>query len=154
MSPYLDVTHIALHVASDLRSAEEFYRRLFDLAVSWREPVPPDAPFDLSWEDHARAGSTPEITMLHSGALRVSVIGDGPEVTSRAPIEHVGVQVAVEQLRTVRERAISAGLHVITDRPDELFDFIDPYWVEWELDTRSFADPLAIVEAKRRREGA
>jgi hypothetical protein len=154
MSPYLDVTHVALHVASDLRSAEEFYCRLFDLAVSWREPVPPDAPFDLSWEDHARAGSQPEIAMLHSGALRMSITGDGTEVTARAPIEHVGIQVTVEQLRAVRERSIAGGFRVVTDREDELFDFVDLHGVEWELDTRSFADPLSIVEAKRRREGA
>jgi hypothetical protein len=60
-------------------------------------------------------------------------------------------QLAVEQLNLVRARAQVRGYRVITDRPDELFDFIDAYGVEWELDTRSFANPLAIVEAKRTR---
>ena len=37
------------------------------------------------------------------------------------------------------------------DREGELFDFVDGFGVEWELDTRSFTNPRAIVEAKRAR---
>jgi catechol 2,3-dioxygenase-like lactoylglutathione lyase family enzyme len=150
---YLATTHIAIAVPGALRDAEAYYRDLFGLAVSWREPVPADAPFDLPWQALDAVGVAPEIVMLHSGAFRLSVVADGA-ARGRGVIDHVGLQVDRETLDAVRERAIGAGLQVVADREGELFDFVDRFGVEWELDTRSFDEPLAIVMQKRKREAA
>jgi catechol 2,3-dioxygenase-like lactoylglutathione lyase family enzyme len=149
---YLDVTHIGICVQASLREAEAFYCQLFDLHVSWREPVPDDAPFDLSWEELDRAGCQPTIVLLHSDAFRLAITERPDEQSDPGPITHIGLQASVDQLRAVRARALGAGYAVLGDRPDELFDFVDPFGVEWELDTRSFSNPRAIVEAKRQRE--
>lgn len=148
---YLDVTHITIRVPLNLRAAERFYAELFDLEVSWREPVPDGAPFDLPWEALDAAGIAPEISLLHRGAFRLAIVPATPGETGNSPIDHVGLQVSVEQLRRVRDRAIQQGFKVVADREEELFDFVDPFGVEWELDVRSFANPRSIVEAKRDR---
>lgn len=149
---YVDVTHIAVSVAGDLESAERYYCQLFDLAVVWREPVPDDAPFALSREELASAGVVPEIAMLANGAFRLTVVSSVDAVSPNGLINHIGLQVSHEQLIRVRQRAREQSLQVVAEREDELFDFIDAHGVEWELDTRSFRDPLAIVLQKRERE--
>jgi catechol 2,3-dioxygenase-like lactoylglutathione lyase family enzyme len=146
---YLGVTHVAVEVPTSLRDAEALYSRLFDLRVSWREPVPAGAPFDLPWADLDAAGCAPTVVMLHAGAFRLALERAGGATRGGGPITHVGLQVTAGQLRAVRERARAAGCSVIAERDGELFDFVDPYGVEWELDTRSFDDPRAIVAAKR-----
>jgi len=148
---FLDVTHITLRVVGDLRAAEAFYCELFGLVVAWREPVPENAPFDLTWDELDAAGVSPEIVMLHEGRFRLAVTL-GEASAGRGVIDHVGLQVTPEHFRAVRERARRGGFAVVFERQDELFDFVDPFGVEWELDTRSFENPLAIVEAKRIRE--
>jgi catechol 2,3-dioxygenase-like lactoylglutathione lyase family enzyme len=149
---YLDVTHIAIGVPAPLREAEAFYAELFDLEVAWREPVPDGAPFDLPWEELDAAGSRPTIVLLHRGAFRLAVTEEHGAAGPRG-IGHVGLQASPEQLRAVRMRARAAGFDVVADREGELFDFVDRFGIEWELDTRSHADPRAIVEQKRRRGG-
>ncbi len=151
MGRYLDVTHIAVEVDCDLREAEQFYCDLFDLTVAWREPVPDDAPFDLPWEDLLAAGVQPEITMLHDGAFRLTVVSTPGRPARAGVIGHVGLQISVDQLRLVRTRSREMGFTVVADREGELFDFVDRFGMEWELDTRSFAEPVAIVEQKRQR---
>jgi catechol 2,3-dioxygenase-like lactoylglutathione lyase family enzyme len=151
MQTYLDVTHIAIGARDNLRAAEAYYCELFDLEVAWREPVPDDAPFDLSWEELATAGVQPVIVLLHAGVLRIAVVEAAARFERPGPIEHVGVQVSAEQLTRVRDRVLAQQLQLVSDRPGELLDFIDRYGVEWELDTRSFANPVAIMEQKRER---
>lgn len=148
--PFIDVTHVAIRVSGHLRDAEAAYAGLFGLAVSWREPVPRDAPFDLSWEELDAAGVEPRIVMLHSGAFRLT-ISRTDDMPGHGPIEHVGLQVAPESLAAIAERVHASRLQAVAERPGELLDFIDWFGVEWELDTRSFANPRAIVEAKRAR---
>lgn len=149
---YVDVTHIAVSVAGDLESAERYYCELFDLRVAWREPVPGDAPFTLSREELSKAGVIPEIAMLANGAFRLTVVSSEDAVSPNGLINHIGLQVSEAQLIRVRQRVREQSLQVVAEREDELFDFIDAHGVEWELDTRSFADPLAIVLQKRQRE--
>ena len=152
MERYLAVTHTTVSVTGDLRVAEEFYRWLFDLDVAWREPTPAGQAWDRPWSDIEASGPVPEITFLHSGAFRLAVVVGEPR--ERGVIDHVGFQVSQAQLAVVRGRALERGFFVINDRPGEIFDFVDVHGVEWELDTRSFADPVAIVEAKRMHEAA
>ena len=147
MSGFLDVTHVALNVSGGLREAEDFYCRLLGLRVAWREPVPDGVAFDAPWDDFVTGGTEPQIAMLHEGALRLSVTADGSSLTSGV-INHVGLQVTAEQLSAIRHRVIDAGYRTVAHRAGELLDFIDPYGVEWELDTRSFEDPQRILEAK------
>jgi hypothetical protein len=148
--PFLAVTHVTVSVPGPLREAESYYCSLFDLSVAWREPVPDGAPFDLPWEALGQAGAEPVIALLHSGEFRLAVTVSRTPL-SRGVLDHVGLQVALETLRAVRERALGLGVQVVSSREDELFDFIDRFGAEWELDTRSFADPTAIVEMKRDR---
>jgi catechol 2,3-dioxygenase-like lactoylglutathione lyase family enzyme len=151
MAPYLDVTHIAVRVPDSLRTAEEYYCALFDLRVSWREPAPDGAPLDLPWEALDEAEVHPEIVMLHAGALRISILEASSTAAGAGLIEHVGVQVTAEQLERVGARVHAQELRIINERPGEILDFVDRYGVEWELDTRSFANPVTIVEEKRQR---
>lgn len=155
MDRYLDVTHIAVCVPGSLREAEDFYRHLLDLEVSWREPVPDGAPWDLPWDDFQPTDEPPNIVLLHSGALRLAVVAaDSPAEPTRRPVDHVGLQVTGDQLRRIRTRAKDANFQVLYEREDEVFDFLDRYGVEWELDTRSFQDPRAIMDQKRARSRA
>jgi catechol 2,3-dioxygenase-like lactoylglutathione lyase family enzyme len=147
MANFLDVTHVAVRVAGELRAAEAFYRGLFELEVAWREPVPEGLAFDAPFEAYLDAGTIPVITMLQSGALRLSLVSNEPAATS-GPIDHIGLQVTPDFLLRVRERATAGNFRIIANRHGELLDFIDRFDVEWELDTRSFADPAAILEAK------
>jgi catechol 2,3-dioxygenase-like lactoylglutathione lyase family enzyme len=148
---FLGVTHVAIAVPGELREAERFYCELFGLRVAWREPVPDGAPFDLDWAELDRAGVQPAIVMLHEGDFRLAITSSKDE-RPRGAIDHVGLQVTIETLRRIREQ--TEGYEVVTGRGDELFDFIDPFGIEWELDTRSHMDPIAIVQAKRERERA
>jgi hypothetical protein len=96
--------------------------------------------------------SNPYITMLHSGEFRFAVTV-ATTYLPRGVIDHLGLQVDADTLVAVRERALGLGVEVVSSRDDELFDFIDRFGAEWDLDTRSFGNPLAIVEQKRRRTG-
>src|SRR5215213_5363023 len=110
MVSYLDVTHITVRVGDDLRAAEDYYCALFDLTVSWREPVPDDAPFDLPWEALAETDVHPEIVLLHAGAFRLAVIESGPTANGSGPIDHTGLQVTSDQLAKVRSRVAELDL--------------------------------------------
>jgi hypothetical protein len=151
LTDYLDVTHIALEVHADLREAESYYCELFDLQLSWREPVPSNAPFDLPWDQIEAAGLQPEIVLVASGAFRLAIESSAAPRRG-GPVSHIGLQVTVDQLRRVSGRARQRHYRVINERKDEIFDFVDRYGMEWELDTRSFANPRLIVEQKRERE--
>jgi catechol 2,3-dioxygenase-like lactoylglutathione lyase family enzyme len=150
---YLDVTHVSLRV-SDLRAAERYYCDLFELQVAWRDRD--GQSMFASWEDIDASGGTPAVILLWSGKLRLALgHSDGEEVpANRQRLGHVGIQVTEAQLRRIRERVLAAGLEVIASRDDELFDFRDRYGVEWELDTRSYDDPVALgrqIEERRAR---
>jgi catechol 2,3-dioxygenase-like lactoylglutathione lyase family enzyme len=148
---YVAVTHVALQV-SDLREAERYYTELLDLEVAWRDSDGKASLF-ATWDEIDAAGAVPVVVMVYRDNLRIALAEPETEAyTQTGRIGHFGLQVSPEQLKTVRERARRLGLRVTGERDDELFVFTDAYGVQWELDTRSFADPIAIGRAVEERQ--
>ena len=150
---YLDVTHIAIAVP-DLRVAERYYCDLFDLEVAWRDTGGPVS-MSATWEEIEAAGVEPVVVLLWREAFRLALSRTpGADGDTNGRLDHVGLQISAEQLRHLRERVGALGLAVLASREDELLAFRDSYGIEWELDTRSYSDPIAIgreAEQRRRR---
>ncbi|OAI39447.1 hypothetical protein AYO38_07590 [bacterium SCGC AG-212-C10] len=149
---YAAMTHVAINV-SDVRGAEAYYCALFELDVAWRDSLGAASMF-ATWDELDEVGATPSVVMLWREGLRIALNASAHAVSAVGRVDHVGIEVTAEQLRTVRERVRKDGLQVIAEREHELFAFIDRLGMHWELDTRSFADPVAIGRAVEARQKA
>jgi catechol 2,3-dioxygenase-like lactoylglutathione lyase family enzyme len=131
---FAEVTHVGINVP-DKAEAERYYKRLFDLQFAWGDDTGP--------------------LMLWSGGFRLALSSNPRDASSGGSqlIGHVGLQVSQTQLAKTRDRALEEGCEVLTDRAGELFDFRDRYGIEWELDRRSFSDPVAIWHQVQQRRG-
>jgi hypothetical protein len=70
-------------------------------------------------------------------------VGDGSPPRSALGLDHVGLQVTEEQLRSIQARASPLELQVKSST-DRLFTFHDRYGLFWELDTHSHADAIGL----------
>ena len=78
--------HIAIFVP-DLRVAEEYYQRLFGMALICREAVLDDGqwytlPPGKGWDDDRAAGITLDMVALRSGALVLALFVVPPDLVS------------------------------------------------------------------------
>jgi catechol 2,3-dioxygenase-like lactoylglutathione lyase family enzyme len=133
---YSGWTHVALAVGQ-LRQAEEFYSRLFGLAVDFREAEVADGWRTLrggtGWDSFGAAGIEPGLSSLSRDGIVLALEAAGDE-RSGGRLSHVGLLVDQPDLEEVRLRATGLGCHILTDR-EGLLVFNDVYGVRWEVTT-------------------
>jgi catechol 2,3-dioxygenase-like lactoylglutathione lyase family enzyme len=129
-------THVALAVGQ-LRQAEEFYARLFGLAVRFRETETADGWRTLrggaGWDSARAAGIEPQLSSLRrDGVVLALEATEGEPNDSR--LSHIGIAVDEPDLDELRLRARELGCRIVTDR-DGLLILDDAYRVRWEVST-------------------
>ena len=134
---YRSVTHIALQVPS-VKGAEEFYRTLFGMDVSFRESETPDGwatlPAGADWQKAEAAGLEPGLSLLQREAVALAL--ESHPGAAAAALSHIGLEVTPQELKEVRERAAVLHCRIIGERED-LLVLLDPFGVQWELTTSS-----------------
>jgi catechol 2,3-dioxygenase-like lactoylglutathione lyase family enzyme len=129
-------THVALAVGQ-LRQAEEFYGRLFGLAVAFREAETADGwrtlRGGLGWDSFHAAGIEPQLSSLSRDGITLALEAAGDERRG-GRLSHLGIVVDQPDLDEVRRHAVGLGCRIITDR-DHLLVLDDTYGVRWEVST-------------------
>jgi len=129
-------THVALAVGQ-LQQAEEFYARLFGLAVTFRETETADGWQTLrggaGWDSAHAAGIEPQLSSLRRNGvvLALEATEDG---RNGSRLSHLGIAVDEPDLDELRLRARELGCRIVTDR-DDLLILDDAYGVRWEVST-------------------
>jgi catechol 2,3-dioxygenase-like lactoylglutathione lyase family enzyme len=126
------VRHIALFVP-DLRSAEHYYRSIFDMELVSREDELPDGlwytlPFDKGWEEAEAAGIELGMVFLRKDEFGLGLFrGD----ESPGQIYLIGLKMPMEDIAKVRAR-LPENTQVSEDAPDSL-EFCDLYQITWQI---------------------
>ena len=124
--------HIALFVP-DLRSAEHYYRSIFDMQLVGREAELADGlwyslPFDKGWEEAEAAGIELGMVFLRKDEFGLGLFrGDG----SPGQIYLIGLKMPMEEIAKVRAR-LPENTPVSEDAPDSL-EFRDLYQITWQI---------------------
>lgn len=151
MTTILGVTHIALRVA-DLRAAEDYYCRLFDLAVAWREAPTADGwrslPPGKTWDDAERAGVRLELSLLYRGGLALALEA-AQAVDTPGALSHIGIQLDEAGLAALRDRLDGLGCALSFASATTLV-FDDAYGIRWEPTTLGYGDPPGLSGGARR----
>lgn len=128
----ISVRHIALFVP-DLRSAERYYRSIFDMELVGREAELPDGewytlPFDKGWDDAEAAGIELGMLALRKDEFGLALFrGDEPA----GQIYLIGLKMPVEEIARVRAR-LPEDTHISKDALDSL-EFRDTYLITWQI---------------------
>lgn len=137
-------THVALAVGP-LRQAEEFYTRLFGLAVMFRETETADGWRTLrggaGWESARAAGIEPGLSSLRRDGIILALEAIDLLALEATDVErdgsrlsHIGIAVDEPDLAELRLRARELRCRIVTDR-DGLLVLDDAYGVRWEVST-------------------
>jgi catechol 2,3-dioxygenase-like lactoylglutathione lyase family enzyme len=124
--------HIAVYVP-DLRSAEHYYRSVFDMALIGREAELADGlwytlPFDKSWDQARAAGIELGMLALRKDRFVLALFrGDAPA----GQIFGIGLMMLAEEIAMVRGR-LPADTQISEDAPDRL-EFRDPFRIMWQI---------------------
>jgi catechol 2,3-dioxygenase-like lactoylglutathione lyase family enzyme len=126
------IRHIALFVPG-LRTAEAYYRPLFEMQLIGREAELDDGlwytlPFDKGWEDAETAGIELGMLALHSGEFVLALFqGDAPQ----GQVFAIGLSLPEEEIARVRAR-LPGDVEVYEDSPDSI-SFRDRYRINWQI---------------------
>jgi catechol 2,3-dioxygenase-like lactoylglutathione lyase family enzyme len=129
--------HVALFVGDDLRGAEAYYARLFDMEVVLREgllgPPGPDGeawgqlPHDRTWDDAERAGVEIDMVALQRGDVILPLFAAEP---SGERFYAIGLLMDADAVAAVGDRLDDETLE---DHRDGWLAFVDRYGVRWQL---------------------
>jgi catechol 2,3-dioxygenase-like lactoylglutathione lyase family enzyme len=126
------IRHIAL-VVPDLRTAEAYYRPLFEMQLIGREAQLDDGlwytlPFDKSWDDAEAAGIAPGMVALRKEDFVLALFqGERPS----GQIFAIGLHMIEDEIARVRVR-LGTDVAVLEERPDSL-TFHDRYQIMWQI---------------------
>jgi catechol 2,3-dioxygenase-like lactoylglutathione lyase family enzyme len=120
-------------VVSDLRTAEQFYKGVFEMEVIGREAMLNDGlwytlPFDKGWKDAEAADIELGMLALRKGEF-VLVLFKGNAVDKQ--IYAVGLAMPAEEIARIRARLVE-DTEVMEDEPAHL-SFRDPYQIIWQI---------------------
>ena len=124
--------HIALFVP-DLRSAEHYYRSIFDMQLVGREAELADGlwyslPVDKGWEEAEAAGIELGMLALRKDEFGLALFrGDAPP----GQVYVIGLRMPMEEIARVRAR-LPGNTQVLEDNPHYL-EFCDPYQITWQI---------------------
>lgn len=126
------VRHIALFVP-DLREAEQYYQRLFEMELIGREAHLEDAlwytlPPDRTWEDARAAGIELSMLALKRGSLVLALFPGNPRP---GQIYMIGLNVPPRDISRIRKR-LPSDVEVWEDEPKAL-TFRDRYAIIWQI---------------------
>lgn len=132
--------HIALLAGSDLRAAEQYYARLFDLEVVVREaPQSPEGldaavwaqlPRDKDWVDAEAVGVEVGMVALERDDVTIALFAGEP---TGERLYALGLVMTEEEIESVAERL---GDETVEDHGEDWLAFVDRYGVRWQLSTR------------------
>lgn len=132
--------HVALFVGADLRAAEEYYARLFDLRVVVRESpqesgdidaaVWAQLPRDKTWDDAEAAGVEIGMVALEREDFTLALF---PVEPSGERFYALGLVMPAEEIAAVASRLNDEA---IEDHQGEWLAFVDRYGVRWQLSVR------------------
>jgi catechol 2,3-dioxygenase-like lactoylglutathione lyase family enzyme len=129
--------HVALLIGDDLRAAERYYARLFDLDVVLREgPLEPGAsawaqlPVDKTWDDAEAAGI--EIGMVALARDDIIIALFASESTGEQ-LYAVGLLMTPAEIEEVATRLDD---EVVEDHGEGSLAFIDRMGVRWQVSAR------------------
>jgi catechol 2,3-dioxygenase-like lactoylglutathione lyase family enzyme len=126
------LSFIAL-VVPDLRSAEQYYRTVFDMALIGREAELPDGlwytlPHDQGWDEAEAAGIKLGMLSLRKDEFVIALFrGD----VLPGQVSVIGLAMPLEEIAGVRAR-LPNGASIGNDAPDRL-EFQDPYQITWQI---------------------
>lgn len=124
--------HVALMVP-DLRVAEAFYMRAFDMDIIGREAMRNDGlwytlPFDKGWDDAVAGGIDLDMVALRKGSFVLALFRGNPVY---GQIYALGLVMPAEEI--VRIRARLEEDTTITEEGPAHLAFIDPYQITWQI---------------------
>lgn len=124
--------HVALMVP-DLRVAEAFYMRAFDMDIIGREAMRNDGlwytlPFDKGWDDAVAGGIDLDMVALRKGSFGLALFRGNPVY---GQIYALGLVMPAEEI--VRIRARLEKDTTITEEGPAHLAFIDPYQITWQI---------------------
>ena len=124
--------HVALRAGSDLRSAEDYYARLFGLTVVVREAVGDDAtwaqlPRDKTWEDAEEAGVHIDMVALERDGMTLALFCGEPQ---DGRLFAIGLVLDRDEIASVAERLDE---ELVEDRRDDWLAFVDRFGIRWQL---------------------
>jgi len=123
--------YIALYV-SDLRSAEDFYRRALGAELLFRESEVDGQwwtlPAGSSWDDASAADVEIDMLALHRGDFVLALFRGSPKPGT---VHEVSIGVDRAEIESVRDRPPD-GLEVI-EQGDGFLRFEDPFGFRWVL---------------------
>jgi catechol 2,3-dioxygenase-like lactoylglutathione lyase family enzyme len=129
-------THVALAVGQ-LRQAEEFYARLFGLAVAFREAKTADGWRTLrggtGWDSAHAAEIEPQLSSLRRDGVGLALEATADE-RGGSRLSHIGIVADEPDLDELRLRARELGCRIVADR-EGLLILDDAYGVRWEVST-------------------
>ncbi|HRQ41536.1 MAG TPA: hypothetical protein PLD25_26750 [Chloroflexota bacterium] len=134
------IRHIAL-VVPDLRTAEAYYRPLFEMQLIGREVLlddglwytlsfdaAQDKPFDKSWDDAEAAGITPGMVALRKGDFILALFqGERPS----GQVFAIGLHMIEDEIARVRAHLPTDA--TIMEDSAEALAFRDPYRIMWQI---------------------
>ena len=129
----ITISHLALFV-SDLRRAESFYRRLFEMQLIMREAEQADGrwytlPPDKGWDDAETAGIALDMVALRRDAFVLALFRGKPD--PRRTVLEIGVSMPAGDIAAVRGRLPDTVNLVYHEYGDLMFD--DPFGYRWHL---------------------
>lgn len=135
---YRGIDHIALRV-SDLKEAEKYYCALFAAHVLFREAPTADGwrtlPSWAGWADAEAAGFSLQLSVISRDNLQVALFATAENIPAFELLDHVAIEVEVDDLRAVRCSIAALGGAVQTERNGVLI-FDDRFGIRWEMTTK------------------
>ena len=139
------VSHVSLG-SVELRESEEYYSRLFDMRVAFRETETLDGwrrlPIEKGWDDAASAEVEIEMVMLHRDGFALG-LEKASSVQSTGNLSHVGLLVDEGELARFRGLMSKLDCRVVHDFEQTLV-FDDKFGFRWEPSLLEYSNPSQI----------
>jgi catechol 2,3-dioxygenase-like lactoylglutathione lyase family enzyme len=128
----LQIRHLALFVP-DLRAAEEFYCRLLDMRLLFREARVREGEWytlrpGQGWDDVAAVGIEMGMIALKRDDFVLALFSGAP---SPGTVVEIGLSLAPEEIEALRGR-LPGGAEVVQHEHGDLM-FVDPYGFAWHV---------------------
>jgi hypothetical protein len=145
------VTHVALRVVN-VHEAEEYYARLFDLEVAWREAETEAGwctlPDDKTWHDAEAAGIAIDLVFLWRDGFGLA-LEKADVLNHNGRLSHIGILVDQAMFNAIRQNASELQCTLQMESETTLV-FDDRFDVRWEPTTLPFNHPRMQSSGARR----
>lgn len=134
------ITHVAIRVP-DLITAEEFYTKLFDTDVNYRQTLIDGEWHTLAdgidWTEAKKAGYEPRMSFITKDEFFLALVGPDEKVADLPKQEyHIGLQMNNNDFKTFIHQAEMAGCEVLHQGDHQGHNHAlieDVYGYEWDV---------------------